>query len=114
MSCQNNQVIAQQAKAKLQRKYPWLSRDEIEFCYDSAFKDVVLTRYPSMNNANAQKILENNLYMQVVSDRMEEIFEAVGGTNLKMYKENGITWDFGEIGFSSALMRIMPKASVPK
>lgn len=67
-----------------------------------------------MNNANAQKILENNLYMQVVSDRMEEIFEAVGGTNLKMYKENGITWDFGEIGFSSALMRIMPKASVPK
>lgn len=75
---------------------------------------MVLTRYPSMNDINAEKVLSNAFYMQTVADRMEEILEAVGGTNLKMYKENGITWDFGEVGFSSALMRIMPKASVPK
>lgn len=114
MSCQNNQAVAQQVKSKLQRKYPWLSRDDIEFCYNSAFKDVVLTRYPSVNDINSQKVLANEFYMQTVADRMEELLEAVGGTNLKMYRENGITWDFGEVGFSSALMRIMPKASVPK
>lgn len=112
MNCQNQ--LSQQIKAKLQQKYQWLSREEIEHCYNSAFKDVVLTRYPSMNDINAEKVLSNAFYMQTVADRMEEILEAVGGTNLKMYKENGITWDFGEVGFSSALMRIMPKASVPK
>lgn len=106
--------MAQQIKVNLLRKYSWLRREDIEFCYHSALKDVVLTRYPSMNDANVSKILSNEFYMQTVSDRMVEILEAVGGTNLKMYKENGITWDFGEVGFSSALMRIMPKASVPK
>ena len=113
MSYQNNQ-LAQQINARIQRKYNWLSREEIEHCYNTAFKDVVLTRYSSVNDINVEKIISNPFYMQVVSDRMEEILETVGGSNLKMYKENGITWDFGEVGFSSALVRIMPKASVPK
>lgn len=113
MSYQNQQ--AEQIKSKIRQKYSWLSAEDIETCYNLAFKDVVFALYPSANNRPPiDKINLDFYYMQTVYDRMEEIFDIVGGKNLTMYKENGITWQYGVQGYSSALIRIMPRASVPK
>jgi uncharacterized protein YneR len=52
--------------------------------------------------------------MQKVKERMEEILDMVGGKNVQVYKENGITFQYYDKGFSVALSSVMPKASAPK
>lgn len=113
MSCQNRQ--AEQIKSQIKRKYEHLSIDEVAECYNNALSDFVLRRYPSSNNRPTPDRLSLDFYeMQKVKDRMEEILDMVGGKNVQVYKENGITFQYYDKGYSVALSSVMPKASVPK
>lgn len=113
MNCQSQQ--AQEIKAQIRRKYSHLSPDEVSECYDNALADYVLRRYPSSNNRpHPSKISLDFFEMQKVKERMEEILDMVGGKNVQVYKENGITFQYYDKGFSVALSTVMPKASVPR
>lgn len=113
MNCQNQQ--AEQVKLQVRLKYSHLSYQEVSECYDNALADYVLRRYPSSNNRPPLDKLSLDFYeMQKVKDRMEEILDMVGGKNVQVYKENGITFQYYDKGYSVALSNVMPKASVPK
>lgn len=113
MNCQNQQ--AERIKAQIRQKYSHLSPEEVRECYDNALADYVIRRYPSSNNRPPIDKLSLDFYeMQKVKERMEEILDMVGGKNLQMYKENGITFQYYDHGYSVALSTVMPKASVPR
>lgn len=113
MNCQNQQ--AEQIKAQIRAKYNHLSFAEVQECYDNALADYVMRRYPSSNNRPSIDKLSLDFYeMQKVKERMEEILDMVGGKNLQMYKENGITFQYYDKGYSLALSTVMPKASAPR
>lgn len=113
MNYQNPQ--AEQIKSQILRKYNHLSLEEVAECFDNALSDYVIRRYPSSNNRPPLNTLSLDFYeMQKVKERMEEILDMVGGKNVQMYKENGITFQYYDKGYSVALSSVMPKASVPK
>lgn len=113
MNCQNRQ--AEQIKAQIKQKYSHLSFEEVSECYDNALADYVIRRYPSSNNRPPLDKLSLDFFeMQKVKERMEEILDMVGGKNLQMYKENGITFQYYDKGYSVALSTVMPKASAPR
>ena len=113
MNCQNQQ--AEQIKAQIKQKYSHLSFEEVSECYDNALADYVIRRYPSSNNRPTLDKLSLDFFeMQKVKERMEEILDMVGGKNLQMYKENGITFQYYDKGYSLALSTVMPKASAPR
>jgi hypothetical protein len=92
-----------------------LSPEEVRECYDNALADYVMRRYPSSNNRPSLEKLTLDFYeIQKVKERMEEILDMVGGKNLQMYKENGITFQYYDKGYSVALSTVMPKASAPR
>lgn len=105
----------EQIKAQIKRKYSHLSYEDVSECYDNALSDYVIRRYPSSNNRPPLDKLSLDFYeMQKVKDRMEEILDMVGGKNVQVYKENSITFQYYDHGYSVALSTVMPKASVPK
>ena len=113
MNCQNR--LAEQIKAQIQAKYSHLTLQEVNECYDNALADYVLRRYPSSNNRPSIDRLSLDFYeMQKVKERMEEILDMVGGKNVQVYKENGITFQYYDKGYSLALSNVMPKASAPR
>jgi hypothetical protein len=113
MSCQNQQAEA--IRAQIQAKYSHLTEEEVQECYDNAIADYVMRRYPSSNNRPPIERLSLDFYeMQKVKDRMEEILDMVGGKNVQVYKENGITFQYYDKGYSLALSNVMPKASAPR
>ena len=113
MNCQNR--LAEQIKAQIQAKYSHLTLQEVNECYDNALADYVLRRYPSSNNRPPIDRLSLDFYeMQKVKERMEEILDMVGGKNVQVYKENGITFQYYDKGYSLALSNVMPKASAPR
>ena len=113
MNCQNQQ--AEQIRAQIQAKYSHLSFEEVNECYDNALADYVVRRYPSSNNRPPIDRLSLDFYeMQKVKERMEEILDMVGGKNVQVYKENGITFQYYDKGYSLALSTVMPKASAPR
>ena len=113
MNCQNRQ--AEQIKAQIKQRYNHLSYQEVSECYDNALADYVIRRYPSSNNRPPLDKLSLDFFeMQKVKERMEEILDMVGGKNLQMYKENGITFQYYDKGYSVALSTVMPKASAPR
>lgn len=113
MNCQSQQ--AEQIKLQIKRKYDHLSFEEVSECYFNALSDFVFRRYPSSNNRPPLDKIELDFYeMQKVKDRMEEILDMVGGKNVQVYKENGITFQYYDKGYSLALSNIMPKASAPR
>lgn len=113
MNCQNQQ--AEQIKAQIQTKYSHLTLQEVSECYDNALADYVIRRYPSSNNRPPLDRLSLDFYeMQKVKERMEEILDMVGGKNVQVYKENGITFQYYDKGYSLALSTVMPKASAPR
>ena len=113
MNCQNR--LAEQIKAQILSKYNHLSFAEIQECYDNALADYVIRRYPSSNNRPPIDKLSLDFYeMQKVKERMEEILDMVGGKNVQVYKENGITFQYYDKGYSLALSTVMPKASAPR
>ena len=113
MNCQNQQ--AEQIRAQIRQKYSHLSPEEVRECYDNALADYVMRRYPSSNNRPPVDKLSLDFYeMQKVKERMEETLDMVGGKNWQMYKENGITFQYYDKGYSLALSTVMPKASAPR
>lgn len=111
----NQNQQAEQIRAQIQAKYSHLSPEEVRECYDNALSDYVMHRYPSSNNRPSIDKLSLDFYeMQKVKERMEEILDMVGGKNLQMYKENGITFQYYDKGYSLALSTVMPKASAPR
>lgn len=113
MNCQRQQ--AEQIKSQVRQKYRHLSYEEVSECYDNALADYVMRRYPSSNNRPTIEDLSLDFYeMQKVKERMEEILDMVGGKNVQVYKENGITFQYYDKGYSLALSTVMPKASVPR
>ena len=111
----NQNQQAEQIRAQIQAKYSHLSPEEVQECYDNALSDYVMRRYPSSNNRPSIDKLKLDFYeMQKVKERMEEILDMVGGKNLQMYKENGITFQYYDKGYSLALSTVMPKASAPR
>ena len=113
MNCHIQQ--AEQIRAQIRQKYSHLSPEEVRECYDNALADYVMRRYPSSNNRPSIDKLSLDFYeMQKVKERMEEILDMVGGKNLQMYKENGITFQYYDKGYSLALSTVMPKASAPR
>lgn len=113
MNCQRQQ--AEQIKAQIRQKYSHLSPEEVRECYENALADYVMRRYPSSNNRPPIENLSLDFYeMQKVKERMEEILDMVGGKNVQVYKENGITFQYYDKGYSLALSTVMPKASVPR
>lgn len=113
MNCQNR--LAEQIKAQIQAKYSHLTLQEVSECYDNALADYVFRRYPSSNNRPPIDRLSLDFYeMQKVKERMEEILDMVGGKNVQVYKENGITFQYYDKGYSLALSTVMPKASAPR
>lgn len=113
MNCQNQQ--AEQIKARVRQKYSHLSLEEVSECYNNALADYVMRRYPSSNNRPDLNHLSLDFFEQrKVQDRMEEILDMVGGKNVQIYKENGISFQYYDRGYSVALADVMPKASAPK
>ena len=113
MNCQRQQ--AEQIKAQIRQKYSHLSLEEVRECYENALADYVMRRYPSSNNRPPLENLSLDFYeMQKVKDRMEEILDMVGGKNVQVYKENGITFQYYDKGYSLALSTVVPKASAPR
>ena len=113
MNCQNQQ--AEQLKTQIRQKYSHLTYQEVSECYDNALADYVMRRYPSSNNRPPIDRLSLDFYeMQKVKERMEEILDMVGGKNVQVYKENGITFQYYDKGYSLALSTVMPKASAPR
>ena len=113
MNCQNQQ--AEQLKTQIRQKYSHLTYQEVSECYENALADYVMRRYPSSNNRPPIDRLSLDFYeMQKVKERMEEILDMVGGKNVQVYKENGITFQYYDKGYSLALSTVMPKASVPR
>lgn len=113
MNCQNQQ--AEQIRAQIRQKYSHLSPEEVSECYDNALADYVMRRYPSSNNRPPIDRLSLDFYeLQKVKERMEEILDMVGGKNVQAYKENGITFQYYDKGYSLALSTVMPKASAPR
>lgn len=112
MSCKNQQY--EQIKMQIMQKYS-LTYDDAEQCFENALADFVMRRYPSTNNRpSLEKLTLDFFELQKVKERMEEILDMVGGKNLQMYKENGITFQYYDHGYSVALSTVMPKASVPR
>lgn len=114
MNCQNQQQ-AELIKAQIKRKYEHLTTQEVSECFENALADYVIRRYPSSNNRPSRERLSLDFYeMQKIKERMEEILDMVGGKNVQMYKENGITFQYYDKGYSVALSAVMPKASAPR
>lgn len=106
---------AERIKAQIQAKYNHLDQADVKECYDNALADYVIRRYPSSNNRPPLDKLTLDFYeMQKIKERMEEILDMVGGKNVQVYKENGITFQYYDKGYSLALSTVMPKASAPR
>lgn len=113
MNCQNQS--ATQIKSQIRQKYSHLTTEEVGECFDHALADYVMRRYPSSNNRPSLENLSLDFYeMQKVKERMEEILDMVGGKNVQVYRENGITFQYYDHGYSVALSSVMPKASAPR
>lgn len=113
MIWQSQQV--EQVKAEIKRKYSHLTYAEVSECYENALADFVFRRYPSTNNRPSLEKISLDFYeLRKIKERMEEILDMVGGKNLQVYKENGITFQYYDHGYSVALSTVMPKASAPR
>ena len=115
MSCQDNKQ-QEQIKQKFHAKYDYLTPMEISVCFDTALKDYVLLRYPSLNNRPKVENIEFDFYVsQWILDRMEDILGRAGGTNVTSYRENGVSFTYASSYIDPHLVaQIMPKGSVPK
>lgn len=108
--------LVEQKRELIHKKYPWLSDDDINICYNTAVKDYLLRKYPSDNNRpTVEKLADNFIFAQWVSDRMEDILSRAGGTNLTAYKENSVSFTYASSYIDENLLKqLMPMGSVPR
>lgn len=109
--CNEGQEIINRIQSEYDMTY-----DSVYNLYRSAKADYLMRKYPSDNNRpslssfSEDEVIENWIY-----DRMKDIISRVGGQNLKKYSENGMTFEYGDSGIDSSLVKkILPKAGVPK
>lgn len=114
MNCQNQQT--EQIKLRVSLQYDYLSKEEIDTCYELALSDFVRLTYPSSNNRPPIDKLDIDFYTsQWVYARMIDILSRAGGTSVTAYKENGISFTYASSYIEPSLVaQIMPKASVPR
>ncbi len=114
MNCQNQQ--ARRIQTKFLERYEYFSPTEVEFCYNTALKDLVLLTYPSKNNRPPIDKLELDFYdEQWVLDRMEDIISREGVNHYTSYKENGISFTYASSYIDPNLVaQITPKVGVPR
>lgn len=112
----NKNQQAEHVKASILHKFDYLSKEDINACYDRALGDFVRLSYPSRNNRpNIEKLELDFADYQWIYARMIDLLERAGGTSVTAYKENGISFTFAASFIDPALAsQIMPKASVPK
>ena len=97
-------------------KYSWLEDTDIERAYNYALADYLLYKYPTENNRPEKELLKITFEVeQWLAQRMEDILSRGGATNVKAYRENGISWEYASSHIDNSLAAmITPKASVPK
>lgn len=90
------QIRIQEAKAKVQQRFPWLEGDEVEEAYEIALWDYIVHRYPSENGRPNEQTLNYDYFaVNRIKVRMLDILSRAGGINAVAYKENGIDIKYG-------------------
>lgn len=103
------------AKTKIHRKYPILSEDDLDDCFDYALSDYLTYKYPSSKNRpELEDITIDFTDAMWLPKRMIDIIERAG-FNVKTYHENGIDITYGASYIDPALVKqIMGSGSIPK
>ena len=111
-----NQKSAEKIKTTILRKYSYLGDDEVDMLFDRAVGDYLRLKYPSMNNSISKDTLVYDFTIsQWIVDRIIDIVERAGASNLTSYRENGLSFSFGSSYIDPELRKqIMPRVGVPK
>ncbi len=108
--------LTEQAKTRIRNKYPYLTDEEIDTCYDYALSDYLMIKYPSVNNRPSVDELQTDFVVtQWIYKRMLDLLGRAGGTSLTAYKENGVSFTWASSYIDPTLVKeLMPMGSVPR
>ena len=94
----------------IERKYAYMSYDEVEMFINKAKSIAIDQLYPndlSINYINFN--WSNPRFDMWLLDCVDELVERVGISSVTSYKENGMSWTFDRAGVSQALLDRLPR-----
>lgn len=103
-------------KIRVKSKFNYLKDCDIETMVEMAIGDYIAIRFPSENGRPEVENLNIDAFVGIwLYKRIIDIVERAGASNVTSYKENGLSYQYGNTYIDSNLMsEIMPKASVPR